>query len=536
MRVLALMVLFLLVVACQPTPLEPGPEVKPPPPPPIRPYVPIVDLPEELPAPTRPSTAYGELRGFLNASHGVRKLDTGILVGTDDEPFLLGEKLGELLPILTRLDLPFLAAADPRPDPQLNIPGLFKSEQLVRFDFDENTSGVLQYGPDQYDERVGSELFFAEDAPVVEFAYLLYEGNFQALVGTEFDFFGHRYWLKEASNTSLELYGVDVEKYLFLSDDQKLKVNGNLIRDTRVHVDQWSVIITYYADDVDDDGIRLQPGDTLREKFHEDAFLNPVFDIAFDGFEGNTEDALLVESVGDEARLSFLNLAGELVEFRTGCPWGTSDGALHLFECEFCIAEDDRFVLTGPGGVTSIFEFRSLNQAGTVVTLRDHVTGEQHVVEVFNESGEYHDLPVLEGELRLYGAVFRIRALLNESPKLSVALDGDGSIGDERVPVVLKGGYELEFAEDACNITFVVPETPVVDEEEFTISLAGPARDLLIGTDLTLYETEDDSERWRGITTRGIVVTLESENGVLGEELLVAYPRDYSAGLVRILG
>ncbi len=540
---LVFLIPVLLLSACESSQLSDGPEVQPPPAPELRPQIPRVDVPTSTPpTPTQPSTQYGELRSFLNSTLHYRTGPRGLIVGQITDPFLFGDKLGDILPILTRTELPFLAAPNPNPDPRL-ARGPFHAEQFVRFDFDDNTSGELRYVRDPDTERVESELFFEEDKPMFEYAYLLEEGNFHALMGSEIEIFGGRYWVKEVHDDSLELYGVDVEQYVFFSNDSSLKIDGERMPDTDVRVDQWSVIVTYYADDPDEDGIRLKTGENLRSKLRKpEALLNPIFDIFYDGLEENQQGLLVFENRGSEVEITFQNILGEQRSFRTGC--GAEEDFLHTKECDddFCIADEERFLLTSRQGVTDIFEFRGVNEIGTVLTLRDHVSGDEHVVEVEYTTRNQSGLRVLEGELRL-DSVHRLRVLHNETARgnsrLEIDLNADGGIGRDVVPIVLPGSNELEFEESyeaGCNLTFTSPRIPDFDKESFNIELRRTG-ELLIGTDVVLHEIGDDTEVWEGVTERGILLRLEeSEDGELGEELSVNFAPDFTAGLVRILG
>lgn len=524
-----------------------GTRVLPPPPPsPVRPAINRTANPAEV-EPIVPET---QITKYLNATIFTQEVPEGILVGDPEHPFHFGSKLGDALPILGRGSLSFLNAPMPFWHDQP-----LRAENYVRFDFEENTSGELRFTEDPTTKEPRPELFFAEGRPIFEYAYLLKDGAFPAMVGEDLVLFGHTYEIHDATNTSLELYGKDVEQYLLLENGSKLRVNKQLMADTSVSVDPWSAIITYYASDFDRDGIRLAPGETLREKLRQpEALLNEQFNIAFDGLEGNDDENLRFEAYDNRVELSFTDFLGEPLKIELAneqLEWG-GKRLLHIDECknrnDFCIAPKERFLLSSKEGATRVMEFRNVNDIGSVLTLRDVDSGEEHIVEIEDTGKNESGLKVMEGALRLYGTEFLIRVLHNETlgpgSRLAVDLDGNGRISGERMDLVLADGYTIEFPEEqptgARTVELVVPELPKLDEERIEIRFKKGDEGMLVGTNATLFdmdENNDGATDWVGTSQRGAIITLhESDDGKFGDALGITYPRDYQAGIVRILG
>ncbi|MBR9693038.1 hypothetical protein GOV07_03865 [Candidatus Woesearchaeota archaeon] len=560
MRGLIILVVLLLLTACAGNQLidDGNGTVGPPPPPEIRPDIPRVDVPPGDPIGTKESTRFEEIKMLLSdgAQTGIRKAEDGFYVGGPGDPLLVGDTIGEHMPTLTKFELPWLIAPNPGyPGPEIPV------EQLVRFYFEdvENGTGYLRFQRSRTSKLVRSSIFFPYKEPMFEYAYLLYASNFQAMEGLEIDFFGSKYWIYEAHPTSLDLYGVDTEKHLVLRNDSSLWLNGKEYSHTNVTVSPWSVIIRYTAPrSVRTQGVALYEGENLRSKIPApEIFLYDKLDIVYEGLEGNIENAWIIESVGDSIRADFINLIGDQVELFTHCPpWGTDDKALHVKECsssnDFCIERKDRFTITSQGGVSSIFEFRAVNDMGSVAEFREYTTGETHVVEVAETRQTREGLPVLEGELRYADSRFRVRILYNESDRghsrLSMDQNGDLGISGREIPLVLAQGYELRFGEgnlSSCNLDFVA--LPIIGHKDFRTeevtkilvnSLQVSAVDELdytLSTDLELFQVEDERE-WVGKTERGVFVTMrETETGDRGGMLLFDYPPDFASGLVRIV-
>ncbi|RME30842.1 hypothetical protein D6789_04435 [Candidatus Woesearchaeota archaeon] len=467
---------------------------------------------------------------FLNTNLFARPAEQGILVGDANNPFLFGMKMGSLMPVITRNELALLATPPPVAHGRV-----LRHENFVRFDFGEETSGELRFDRDPDTGAVRSELFFAEDAPLFEYAYLLYEGSFPLLLGQPLALFGHTYLLTDVSNQSLELKGIDTEHSLVLANGSALRVDGKRIPHTRVTVDPWSVIIRYTADDIDRGGIRLRAGESLREKLRRpEALLNEQFDIRYEGLEQNIENTIRLTAGDTIVHLRYYDRFGAEQELRIA---GLRDGhvgfgdeaVLHTIECAApCIKEGERFLILGPDGTSHLFEYTSLSED---LNLRDRTTGERHVIEL--EEGPV----LLDGAARFAGRPYRV-AVDPETRLLAVDANGDGIIGRTPSAILVHGGYEIQFPQQQPEDELLIDIVQPPFGEELTARIAERNGELLVGIAQGPILTRAEHSRfWAGATTRGLLVTLEdSGNGLLGEELTITYPPDFRAGLVRVTG
>jgi len=542
------MLFSLLLVGCQRNQLVDGTNgtIVAPPQPPVRPDIPRTEPPIDQPIQTNENPDGPIIRKFLNSTIITRSAPTGIVAGDATHPFLLGSKLGDLLPLLTRNQLSILAG----PQPSLEGRPL-RAEQYVRFDFEDETSGELRYLRDEETDRLRGELFFAEGKPVFEYAYLLHDGAFPPMIGERIAMFGHTYLLKEASNTSLALYGQDVEQYLHLSNGSPLSVNGKSYPDTKVTVDPWHVTITYYGrdDTTGEPGIHLLRGQHLRDKLAA-PLLNNGFDIVYDGFEQNPNDTMTLLASDNGVTLSYYDGLGVPVSFRLFTKNGTlgqERSALHLEECasgSFCVKNGEQFA-TRSAAMSRIFVFESVSTLGDALQLRDLATNEEHLLKLVDTKTKKNGLSVMEATLDFDRQLYRISVLFNESPRDSSLLaadqDGDGRIDGDTIAFPAHAFHEITVPKaNRTNSSAVVEltnaESLAVDATPFRIKiLFGGDEPGFQPINLTLAQQEDD-DVYEGMTSRGVQVTLRSNDGITGDKIVVSYPADYRAGLVRILG
>ncbi len=515
----------------------------------VRPDIPHTEPPATRPVPSEGLNPNGPIiRQFLNTTLFVRQAPGGIVAGDALHPFLFGKTIADVLPLLTRHQLTTLAG------PQPSIAGqTLRADDYVRFDFGNESSGELQYVRDPVTGVMGSELFFAEDAPMFEYAYLLQDGSFPALIGQQLSFFGHTYVVKDATNTSIELYGQNIQQYLTLANGSVLYVDGVGFAHTHVQVDPWSVMIRYLAPAPDGDGVRIGPGQTLREKLKNDSILlNPLFDIAYDGLDQSPNDTVTLRAGKNGAYIDFRDASGTPVTlpFASTTGWGERGYPLHVKECasasDYCIAVNDEFLVTTRSGLTHVFELDGASTLGDTLQLRDVATNQQYVVLPVDTHQTVGNSSVLDGTLDLDGSAVRIAILLNESParsmtRISVDQDDDGSIDGADVPLVLNHYHEILFPdENQTNASRWIElrslALPGADEELLPVTITlGTATSFSVGN-VTLGQV-NGTDSYEGMSERGVLATLHStDGGLTGDELTLAYPLDYRAGLVRIIG
>jgi hypothetical protein len=549
---------LLLVAACANEQLQQGggyQNLPPPPPvPDVRPDIPRTAPPATLP-PTVNEQQRPALRQFLNTTLFVRQAPSGIVAGDVQHPFLVGTKLGDVLPLLTRQELRMLASRMP------SLGGaVLRAEPYVRFDFGNETTGELRFVRDPDTQAVGTELFFEAEKPMFEYAYLLQTGAFPPMKGEVIDLFGHTYEVHEATNTSLQLFGKDVAQFVYLVNRSALEVNGSTITDTYVEVDPWHFTIRYLAPEVDEGGVRLKPGQDLRSKLRRpEMLLNPFFDIIYDGLEQNPNDTVAFRAITDGVRMDFFNAIGQAETLQlvglqgSSLQWGSNKRPLHVTECksqdDYCVAIDDSFLLTSRSGVTRAFLFAGVGTIGDVASFHNLANNEEHVVALAKTGTNISGNLILDGTFDLDGTIYHLRILHNataftDSSRMSIDMDGDGSMDGQPITVVTHALHELRFpAANQTNtsrlIEFASPRLTQLSEEKIPVSVTLSGGQLVLGLsnrNISLSQV-NESQTYQGISERGVLVTLDhSTDGVVGTQLRLEYPPDFRAGLVRITG
>ncbi len=522
-QLLFYILLALLLAACAREGLEGEyAPVAPPPPPETRPEPPRVEPPAFHPAAAEGRLA-AELRPFLNATLHLRNAGpSGIIVGTQERPFLVGERLGERLPLLTRAQLSLLA----EPDPVLRGRPL-RAERYVRFDFGEE-GGLLTFGRDEETGRTRSSLLFPDGEPIFEYALLLHEGSLPALVGEPLAFFGHDYVVREAQNRSVTLYGLDTEQWLVLADKDPLEVNGQSLARTEVRVDPWSVAIRYYPGDPDEGGLALAPGESLRGRMRTpEALLNPLFDIIYEGLEEGSASLVQLEALRNRLLLRYTDALHGPVELAIASVengslrWGPPGAPLRRDCSGHCLALGDSFLVGDP--VIAIMEYRSLNAQGSEAAFEELLTGESHLVRLAERGGRL-DGAFLLGERRYSFTI--------ENGSLDPGWPLDGRLRSS-------DGVELSLVENATGLHLALeqPRLPGLDAERLGLALLLEEGEPRVAIDGLALLEERDEEVWRGLSGRGTIVTLDgSEDGRVGERATLSYARGARSAIVRVVG
>ena len=491
---------------------------------------------------------------FLNTESFTRQGLASLVIGDATHPFLVGDVIGDVTPVLTRQELRMLAMRQP------SLKGRsLRAESYVRFDFEEESTGLLRLVRDPETETLDEELFFAEGRPMFEYAYLLQDGAFPLLVGEELDFFGATYLVQEANNHTVILYGRNVPQYVTLSNGSSLDINGTSYADTRVTVDPWSVIITYDAPDPDRDGVRLKRGESLRQKLKKpEILLNPLFDVKFEGLERSAGSAFILSSDEESVTLSYEDSFGEPSRFDLAfldgstLRWGGEDGALRFERCasaSYCIREGESFLVNTRDDTSWVFTMKSVTTLGDALFVKDQ-TGEEHHVKLVDTKRREQNCSVLEGTLQLADTIIPVRVLHNETPQRDRSrLRVETAYGERTL--FLASDHEARFPKknettDSFVVEFVSPRLTAripgrsygLEEEVLPLRITVEDGELRVGVaGETLEQAREDKDVYGMVSQRGVLVTLrESEDGVTGETLAIDYPADYRAGIVRIYG
>ena len=536
---------------------------------------------------------YYSFLNSINSDGSFTNNNSAFRIGNADEPFIIGKKLGDIVPYLTGEELSsFIGkpAGFGLEGSGFGSGSGFKARQYLRFDFGENSSGVLRFskdeGFDNEENNIGVELFFKEDKPIFELAYLLEEGNFPSLVGEEISFFGEDYVIQEANNNSLLLFGRSTKKYISLSDGHRLSVNGVNYGHTIVNFDAWHFTIRVFADtELGEDGLVLKPGESLRDKLPSEVFMNDYWNLYFDGVDNLSLNKVEVTSVGKKVKTSFVNRAGENVNFLL---LKVVDGnislsrdvdgkhKLHLSECkssyDYCIKDGDSFLLTDNNGISRIFDYRNSNERADQLYFFDNL-GEKNVVktkvikrydsdfDLNNDS--VNDMKALRREgFLMFENNYNIFAYYNESSgrtNVSLDFDASGNINGELMPIMLEGEHKMVFNNDKLSLTYVSRNLSHYNSRNFVDDNVNSYDELvniffvldasddnniklkILKKDLDFKEVED-SDEFIAMSTQGVLFNLkkarETSDGLafIGKSLIIDSAPGYREGIVMIKG
>lgn len=382
MRAWTLILLVIFIVSCAPPELY---ESQPPSDPfpdeiPLRPDIPHTPTePEDLyeSPPDEPSGIDRPI--FVDGSPYARSI--GLEVP-------LNELLGEHHPIITRHEFPLL-----KHGPIMVEQALAESyyEEII-FDHDENTTGEIRFTKDD-DDNIGTFLFFEEDKYILQYRLTLSGFYWWELEGREIQILGHKYLIAEASNTTVKLYGVDVDSNLLFVDGKRLRVQSRTQPDTLSLVTPEMISFILIAEDVDDDGILLEPGESLSENVGQNKLASQLMDITYDGAPLQDSTRIRLDRNRHGYSLEFKTIDGReiditLLEDDAGqVIVGQLDEPLKYQRCpsenRYCIQPEDSILLTSADGQTYVMKYSGIENDSN--NLRMKMDGNRYQYDILGD-------------------------------------------------------------------------------------------------------------------------------------------------------
>ncbi len=540
MRSLALLALLLLVLACAPqypitapaTPSVPSEDPWHPTRPDIPRSNPQDEPDEETPTAPDPRTPNTTRPVFLNGSAASPRTEL-------DVP--LGDTIGEHHPRITATEFPLLRHRS------IIVGGGTTAgyEEELRFDFKENTTGRVIFGKDDQD-TIGTFLHFQQEKPILEYRLRLRAGTFSELRGREIQVLGHTYLIAEATNRTVQLFGVDVASNLGFTNGSRLVVNSTAQTDTVAHVTPYEISYTLFADDSGEDGILLSPGERLSGKVPRTRLASRILDIAYEGAPLSESATLEIDRTSYGYRLIADTLGGTitipLVEEDAGTlVFGRLDERLHLTPCpygSYCIAPDDSILLTSPRGRSYLITYGSAKNSSKDLTIRDGQN--RYIYDFYGEPGQnaFADI-VLDG----YPFRARIGPRINGTDDHNISIEQGFVQG--RVELALRTGAVVRIGDlngTRLPIELRVPRRAGTDgrEERIGINLTlsdGDGR-VIVSGNLTFVEDEDDD--LVGVSQYGVGILLDRDGDDLppatGREAKLLVPASTTYGIVALEG
>lgn len=529
---------FVLLVACAPQYPPPTPDIPAVPTEdpwnPTRPDIPRSD-PQPEPdeeEPTTPVTPPPTRPVFLNGTAASPRTEL-------DVP--LGDTIGEHHPRITATEFPLLRHRSIIVDSGTTA----GYEEELRFDFKENTTGRVIFGKDD-DDRIGTFLHFQEDKPILEYRLRLRAGTFSDVRGREIQVLGHTYLIAEATNRTVQLFGVDVANNLGFTNGSRLVVNSTAQTDTIARVTPTEISYILYADDTGEDGILLSPGERLSGKVPRTRLASRILDIAYEGAPLSESATLEIDRTSYGYRLIADTLGGEitlpLVEEDAGAlVFGRLDERLHITPCTYnayCIAPGDTVLLTSPRGQSYLITYGSAKNSSKDLTIRDGQN--RYVYDFYGEPGRdaFADIVIDDYPFRA-----RIGPRINGTDDHNISIEQGFVQG--RVELALRTGAVVRIGDlngTRLPIELRIPRRAGTDGREERISINITLSDgdgrVVIGGNLTLVEDED--EDLVGVSQYGVGILLDRDGDDLppatGREAKLLVPASTAYGIVALEG
>jgi len=538
MRLFALVVMVVFLASCAPTVdlppsdpvVRPGDGVEP-----ARPDIPRVYLPGTIdvevedpvtPTPTTPPV-------FINESRGAPRVELDVL---------LGDVIGEDHSLITVAEFPLLR----HPPVRLGSASLLGYDEELRFDFGVNSTGKIIFGKND-DDAIGTFLFFAEDKPILEYRVRLLRGTFTDLEGKQIQLLGHTYVVAEATNRSVQLFGIDVASNLAFSNGSKLVVNSSSQSGTLVRVYPNELRYTLYADDTDEDGILLGVGERLSDRIPHNRLASRILDIMYVGMPEQTTGPIAIERSRDGYRLRVDTVRGTMViplltEDAGEVIFGDLDERLHVTPCpsilRYCIAPGDHVLLTSPRGQSYVVEYSSASNASKDLIIRD---GQNRYVYTFvGEPGRnaYANIMIDDWSFRAM-----IGPENNETGDHNISIEQGFVQG--RAELVTVTGAIIRIGDvngTRLPLEIRIPAAITHDRREeriaLNITLSNGDGRIFVGGNITFVEDDDDD--LIGMSQYGVGVLLDTDGDTLpartGREAVFLTPSENAYGVVALEG
>ncbi|MBR9700736.1 hypothetical protein GOV11_02625 [Candidatus Woesearchaeota archaeon] len=509
MRAWALLILVLFIMSCAPPQMTDGPSN------PLDPFPDDIPLRPDIPhTPTEPEDNYQAPPDEPTNIPGTIFVDGSPYARSIGLEVPLNELLGEHHPIITRHEFPLL-----KHGPILVEQALAESyyEEII-FDHDENTTGEIRFTKDD-DDNIGSFLFFEEDKYILQYRLTLSGFYWWELESREIQILGHKYVIAEASNTTVKLYGIDVDNNLLFIDGKRLKVQSQTQPDTLAIVRPDMISFILIAEDVDDDGILLAPGESLSENVGQNKLASQLLDIRYDGaplqdasrirLDRNRHGYSLEFTTIDERKIDIT-----LVEDDAGhVILGKLDEPLKYMRCpaenRYCIQPEDNILLTSSNGETYLMKYSGIENDSN--NLRMKMDGNRYQYEILGDLNRtaWADLIIDDNIWRVDVSPYDPRT---EGYNISI----NQAYYDDAVEIVTLGDFRIrlgELTDDTLPLEIIIPARYTRDRyDDITpVNLTYDGEWSVTVGNITFFEDERTDDEY-GLSEYGMAVWIDKDD------------------------
>lgn len=448
---------------------------------------------------------------------------------------------GKAYEIIDKYDFALL-----KPEAMMTGDGHFRGyEQLLRFDFKENTTGNISFVSEN--NYFGTALFFPEDSPI--FAYELnMELPFYSdrVINSIISILGSDYLVTEANNKSLMLNGLNIERYLNIQDKKELITNNKQIKNTLVHYNGHELGYQVFAEDIDNHGILLKEGESLRGKlskeFLDHVLLSEFFDIRYQGLEpleehvkitlknyGNYVD-IIWETPTHNMRFPILgyNELGELW-------YGGETNKIHFTKEEMHFNDWAIINAISPNGelTSKLLKFTSIDLDEKMILFRDEA-GNKISVDYENNKAS---LPLLDHNLRIN--LIDNETIVIDMPKQeAIYLTDILRISLDNIEETLEDGYIMNLTIETTPFRDQrINNIGEISQEEITISLIAENDEIRTKLYEPMFIEPKDEEDSATITSWGSEIYLEMDSNdpqSTSEDVTLLVPIEQRFGIIEL--
>ena len=332
--------------------------------------------------------------------------------------------------------------------------------QLIHFN-QETIIPVFVHDDYRREEYLGDALFFRTNKAYMNYTVIRNNNRpfyDDTLVGSDLLLAGRTYKVMEASNHSLVLNGVDIEQHFVFTHNRTLESNRQTIPQSSVYYQLDTLNYYALAQDIDDQGFFLRPGETLKARTQEPGAFIGDLNLRYDGLEPLKGTTLRLRAFDERIALQWDTSEGVLSLPLLG---RAANGSLihgdrervHFTECisrtDGCVAPNDILVMhasTPQETLTRLLRVSTINPDTQRIHLRDVQTREQLYIRYEQNNPRqqpYADLSFLGKNYRLYVVNTTIQdpdnlsANISVANRLSVDLTGNNNVRGEHTPLFI---------------------------------------------------------------------------------------------------
>jgi hypothetical protein len=458
--------------------------------------------------------------------------ETGFRVASRNNLLSLGESLNKVVCTLNKFQLrEVLKGGALRSNTMAFGPRAAAYEQFLRL-----RSGKVVFGVEEESELVTTYLLFREEDPVIEYDLILQGGIFKFFEGEKINFLGHEYYIESASNTSLKLVGVSTPDTIFFRDQKEAWINDETISDEILNVsvgNDYVRVVVLASED-----ISILPGTGLRSYLKRpEILLTNRLDIDYEGLTDAPSYDIKFDKSNDKYRLIVVtnqNITYNIpLAYLSPLKLGSKDYDLVYKEGEsatdYVVHEKDYFLITNNkefNGLTNMLRLLDVDEDDHLLLFEDPAFEKFYVY--------FKGKPGLNAtaDLIVHNVLHRVRVGKNQS--ISVDLNGDGSIGNDIVPIITAGNARIRINHDysdEINLSIITPkQLRENNNTDLEVNLLIRYDGIQIGKSgkggLEMVQ-ENNKEVLLGMTDYGALFILKGEvdeDEQSGEDLTIQHP------------